>query len=345
VAVNLHRHNNSNKGLKMKKMFASLVLLVTLTTTAFAGVQVFSGSSNLGVVGQVACSTGLTCTKNGNKVTMVSSPALTGTSLALSSTLDAAGNFSVATNKFNVTAASGNTAIAGTANVVGNFSVATNKFNVTAASGNTAVAGTFDSAGNFSVATNKMTVAAASGNTAIAGTLGVTGAVTHTGGIADGGGLMKNFMGWRPSALTSGTSTTPSATVVYLTQIYVPFNVTLTGIYVNNGATVGTNKWIAALFNSAGTALANSALAGVTTSGADGYQQLPFTGTVAVTGPGVYWIGLYANGTTDRFRSVPAVGQYAGYAGSISAQTFGTVATITPPTTFTADVGPVAFTY
>jgi hypothetical protein len=56
----------------------------------------------------------------------------------------------------------------GTLNSVGDFSVATNKFNVTAATGNTTVAGTLDSAGDFSVATNKLTVASATGNTTLA---------------------------------------------------------------------------------------------------------------------------------------------------------------------------------
>lgn len=66
--------------------------------------------------------------------------AVTGTTTSTGAQ-DIAGDFSVATNKFNVTAASGNTAIAGTANVVGDLSVATNKFTVAAASGDTLVAG------------------------------------------------------------------------------------------------------------------------------------------------------------------------------------------------------------
>jgi len=88
-----------------------------------------------------------------------------------------AGNFSVATNKLTVAAASGNTAIAGTCNVVGNLSVATNKLTVAAASGNTLIAGTCSVTGDLAVATNKLTVAAATGNTLVAGTLAVTGDV------------------------------------------------------------------------------------------------------------------------------------------------------------------------
>jgi hypothetical protein len=119
--------------------------------------------------------------------------------------VDITGDFSVATSKLTVAAASGNTAIAGTlavtgastltgaTNVVGNLSVNTNKFAVTAASGNTAIAGTLavtgastltgatGVTGNFAVATNKFTVVAASGNTAVAGTLAVVGNVGFYG--------------------------------------------------------------------------------------------------------------------------------------------------------------------
>ncbi len=160
-------------------------------------------------------------------------------------------------------------------------------------------------------------------------------------GSSDG---MTRHYSWPSPTLTSGTSTTPSATTVYLTQLHIKTNCTLTGVAVSNGATVGTNKYVAALFNSAGVPVANSALAGATTVGADVYQTLDFTATYGAV-PGVYWIGLYVDGTTDRFRSIPAVGAFAGLAGSATGQTFGTVAAVTVPTTFTADKGPVSFVY
>lgn len=148
------------------------------------------------------------------------------------------------------------------------------------------------------------------------------------------------------AALTAGTSTTPSATTLYLAQVKILAPTTLTGIAINNAATVGTNKYIVALYNAAGTKLANSAIAGVLTAGASVWQEIPFTATLGVVGPGVYWIGLFVDGTTDRFYSIPAVGAMSGLAGSVTGQTFGTVgASITPPTTFTADKGPVAYTY
>lgn len=150
---------------------------------------------------------------------------------------------------------------------------------------------------------------------------------------------------WLPTVAADGTSTTPGATTVYLTQIYIPYAVRLTGVAVLNAATVGTDKYIVALFNSSGAALANSALAGTTTSGASVYQAIAFTAVYDVTAPGTYWLALYVNGTTDRFYSIPTIGQAGGLAGSVTGQTFGTVATVTLPTTFTADKGPIAYTY
>ncbi len=73
--------------------------------------------------------------------------------------------------------------VTGKLNATGDFSVATNKLTVAAASGNTVVAGTLGVTGDFAVATSKFTVASASGNTVIAGTLEVTNAATFTASI------------------------------------------------------------------------------------------------------------------------------------------------------------------
>jgi hypothetical protein len=111
----------------------------------------------------------------------------------LNNTLGVDGNFRVGAgqgNKFNVTAASGNTQIDGTlevdgtAGVDGNFRVGANKFNVVAASGNTQIDGTLEVDGttgidgNFRVGAagvSKFDVVAATGNTQIDGTLDVDG--------------------------------------------------------------------------------------------------------------------------------------------------------------------------
>jgi hypothetical protein len=140
----------------------------------------------------------------------------TATGVAVTGTFAASGDVAINTNKFTVTAASGNTLVAGTlavtgastltgaVGVTGDFAVNTNKFTVAASSGNTLVAGTLAvtgaatlsstlaagntaitgtlaASGNVAINTDKFTVAAASGNTLVAGTLAVTGASTFTG--------------------------------------------------------------------------------------------------------------------------------------------------------------------
>lgn len=173
----------------------------------------------------------------------------------------------------------------------------------------------------------------------------VSGTSTLTGGMVVSGGQQTRYASWKSPTLTSGTSVTPSATTVYLSQVYIHANASITGIAINNAATVGTNNYIVALFTSSGAVAATSALGGVLTAGANAWQQVPFTAPYSAVGPGVYWIGLYVSGATDRFFAIPAVGAYAGLAGTVTGQVFGTVAALALPTTFTADVGPVAYTY
>lgn len=159
-------------------------------------------------------------------------------------------------------------------------------------------------------------------------------------------GSQSTYIPFPVSATTGvGTSTSGVATTVFLTQVFIDNNATLTGIAVNNGATVGTNKYIVALFSSSGVPLANSAIAGVLTSGASAWQKVAFTSTVAVKGPATYYVGVYMNGATDNFFTIPAAGEYVGTAGTVTGQTFGTVASVVVPTTFTAGAGPIVHTY
>ena len=92
------------------------------------------------------------------------------TNIDIAGTLDSTGNFSVNTNKLNVTASSGNTTIAGTLGVTGT----------------TTLTGALAANAGITVDTNKFTVADTTGNTTVAGTLGVTGASTLTGPLIFG---------------------------------------------------------------------------------------------------------------------------------------------------------------
>lgn len=143
-----------------------------------------------------------------------------------------------------------------------------------------------------------------------------------------------------------GTSTAMVSGTEYLTSIYVPFTQKWTGIQVMQNATVGTDKAIGILRDADGNALANSATAGVTTSGANTFLSLPFTSALIVPGPAWYNIGIQGGTTaTDGLRLI-AASTYNGVRATSATGTFGTItATFTVPTTFTATKAPVVCLY
>lgn len=191
-----------------------------------------------------------------------------------------------------------------------------------------------------------ITTLTTSGAVTVGGTLGVTGATTLTGGLVGTtprritnipiGGVAYGSVGTDVGAADSGD--------IFFSEIWIPANKTLTGAAVLNGATVGTDKWIYALATSTGTVVATTDLAGTTTAGADTFQQIAFTAPYNAVGPARYWLILQANGATDRFQAV-AASTYLLDTGTDAAGVFGTLATITPTTSFTADIGPIGYVY
>lgn len=142
-----------------------------------------------------------------------------------------------------------------------------------------------------------------------------------------------------------GTATTQVAGKKFWASVWIPHNMTVTGVKVLNAGTVGTDKMIAALYaGNGGAALAYSALAGTTTSGANAFQTLAFTSTYYAVGPARYFICIQTNGTTDNFRTI-ATSTFIDVLTTSATGTFGTLTSLTAPTTFTADVGPVAYVY
>lgn len=143
-----------------------------------------------------------------------------------------------------------------------------------------------------------------------------------------------------------GTSVTPTAGTVYFIEVFLHRNQTLTGVGVLCNANAGSDKVIVALYASDGqTKLANSALAGTTITGSNTFQEVAFTATYDAVGPGRYWVAVQVNGTTCRLRNVATATYIENNTGS-AAGSFGTLpSTITPTTTVTADVGPIAYVY
>ena len=105
-----------------------------------------------------------------------------------------------------------------TLNVVGDFSINTNKLTVAGSSGNTVVAGTLTSSGTL----------IASGAATVGTTLGVTGAATLTGGTVQGTAF-SGVHNLQITVATGGTDVTPADGTQFVTSIFVPVNITLTG--------------------------------------------------------------------------------------------------------------------
>lgn len=154
------------------------------------------------------------------------------------------------------------------------------------------------------------------------------------------------FSGANPIATTSVTDVNGT---IWFSQISIPYNATLSGACVLNGATVGTDKWIVALYDSTGALVASSPVAGTTTATASKYQCIAFTvpsGSIPVAGPQTYFVALQGNGTTDNFQAYATGGAPTNYGTQSQTGTFGTLAAMTTPTTtFTTAKGPLMYVY
>jgi len=141
-----------------------------------------------------------------------------------------------------------------------------------------------------------------------------------------------------------GTSAVHVAGTLYYSEIYIPRAFMVTGIGFLNGGTVGTDNLLVALYDATGKLLANSAVAGALSAGANAFQEIAFTLPYTLQNDGRHYIAIQCNGTTATTRRI-AASTYLNRAGS-STGTFGTVPkTITPPTTITATAGPIGYVY
>lgn len=179
----------------------------------------------------------------------------------------------------------------------------------------------------------------------IAGAVAVAGALTPTGGVAAAGGFSaaaRNIhTGGIPAQVsTDGTDATPVNTEVYIAEVFVPANVTITGVSVFQGSVSSGNLKVG-LANSAGAVVATSATTAA--SGTDAYQRVAFTGTYAAKGPATYYVLLIFDNGTARYNA-HTFGDFgaAKQTGQVYATGF---TTITPPTTFTTALAPIASLY
>lgn len=190
--------------------------------------------------------------------------------------------------------------------------------------------------------------------TAAAQTIGgaktFSSAIVPTGGIAAAGGFSHSARGIHTGgvgalASTDGTNLTVVVTELYVAEVRIPANCTVTGVSVFWGdATEGNAK--VCLFDSAGTRVAISASTDVSGHTADAYStRIPFATPYAAVGPATYYVGVIADNTSHRINT-HVIGDFA--AGKITGLVYATeagYATITPPTTFTTGLGPIASLY
>lgn len=142
-----------------------------------------------------------------------------------------------------------------------------------------------------------------------------------------------------------GTNATLSATVTYITSVFLPNPMNVTGVSILKGATAGADNWTVALYKDiGGLPVAQSASTAVAATG-NIFQDIPFAAQYYAPGPARYWIALQSNGTTSTARMVAASTFINVLTTSVTGGTYGTFLSLTPPTTFTADVGPVAVLY
>lgn len=172
----------------------------------------------------------------------------------------------------------------------------------------------------------------------------VDGVVTANDGVASGAtqnGRLMASCGVPAQVSTAGTDSTPVVTEVYIAQVFVPVNVTVTGVAVFNG-TVASGNIKVGLADSTGAIVATSASTAM--SGTDAYQLVPFTATKALQGPQTYYILEFVDNTTARINTHTLAGACG--ASKQTGQVYATgFTTITPPTTFTTALGPIASLY
>jgi hypothetical protein len=160
---------------------------LTLNGSVAPGAELFQINNGQGQVSfQVDSATGNTTILG--TLNVVNTTQFVGVS-SFQNNVSVAGDFNIATTKFNIASATGNTQVGGSLavtgpanlsnnlNVSGTFDIGQNKFLVVGSSGNTQIAGTLNVAQTFTVNTNKFSVSSSTGNTTIAGTLDVTNAV------------------------------------------------------------------------------------------------------------------------------------------------------------------------
>lgn len=158
--------------------------------------------------------------------------------------------------------------------------------------------------------------------------------------------LGTNFSNANLGVIAPASTAFTAANGMYFVPVQLPVAATLTGIKLKKGSSVTTANYIAGLYTSAGTKVANSATAGVA-GGATAavVVTLPFTATYAAAA-GLYWVGIIGSSTSaDAY--MYATTTFLGPSSYAAQASFAVPASFTPPATTaqTAVTAPWVTTY
>lgn len=174
-------------------------------------------------------------------------------------------------------------------------------------------------------------------------TVTASGAITPTGGLAPANVTPRLIAsGGAPATLTtSGNDSTPVTTETYVFEVYVPYNMTITGVALFNGSNV-TGSVTVGLADSAGAPITAAKSASTAGSGTTAYQLVPFAAPYVAAGPNWYFVQVQYSSATARYRA-HTVGVFG--CSKQTSQTYGTLTSFTPPTTFTTNICNIASLY
>lgn len=156
-------------------------------------------------------------------------------------------------------------------------------------------------------------------------------ALCHTGGLP-------------ARASTDGTELDVVVTELYVAEVFIPASGPITGVNFMTGTNTNGNAKVM-LFDSTGTRLAISASTDVSGFDADSYNKIPFSSVLNAKGPAKAFVGIICDDNTNDINTHTFGGFNAGKITGLVYATEEGYASITPPSTFTTGLGPIASLY
>jgi hypothetical protein len=216
------------------------------------------------------------------------------------------------------------------------------KININSALDFEITANTFTASAGSSIATD--TIVGTSGATVTVGGVALSGGtVSPTGGALVAAGTAPTVFhsgGVTAVAVGTGTDATAVNTETYIVEVFVPVKTTITGVAPLLLATSTGNIQIS-LADSTGAPIAAAKTASTAAVAAAAFQKIPFATPYVALGPQKFFI-LMQNSGSNHYRA-HAIGNFG--ASKKTGETYGTFTSVTPPTTFTADIAPICDLY